>query len=158
MSFVHRPLQVEKVSAEYIKGGCGVCFVWFLSIHFFIDELSVSKSHTDEYRMVQYRLCAIDMQKIEKGSLTIKRASFPSILIISSTNKFESIFASIEWMKTSYLLVLGLYMCTKPYSTRFLCLSLHFYIRIYRVLNFFLYEAVPSCDTQLPLHDKCRIW
>ena len=32
----------------------------------FIDELSVSKSSTDEYRMVQYRICAINMQNIEK--------------------------------------------------------------------------------------------
>ena len=34
-------------------------------------------------------------------------------------------------------------MCTKSYSTRFLCFSLYFCIRLHRALNFFLYEAVP---------------
>ena len=47
-------------------------------------------------------------------------------------------------------------MCTKSYSTRFLYFSLYFCIRLYRVLNFFLYEAVPPCDTQLPLHGKVK--
>ena len=37
-------------------------------------------------------------------------------------------------------------MCTKSYSTRISCFSLYFCIRLYRVLNFFLYEAVPPCD------------
>ena len=35
--FVHRPLKLAKVSAEYIEGGgggCGFGFVWFLSIYF----------------------------------------------------------------------------------------------------------------------------
>ena len=34
VSFVHMPLKVKKFSAEYIEGGCGAGFVWFLSIHF----------------------------------------------------------------------------------------------------------------------------
>ena len=29
---------------------------------------------------------------------------------------------------------------------------------LYRVLCFFLYEAVPPCDTQLPLYGKCITW
>ena len=72
-------------------------------------------------------------------------------------NKHILIKICIQWVeKTSYLLVSELYMCTKSYSTRFLCFLLYFCIRLYRVLNFFLYEAVPPCDTQLPLHGKCR--
>ena len=35
-------------------------------------------------------------------------------------------------------------MCTKSYSTRFLCISLYFFVRLNRVLNFFLYEDVLS--------------
>ena len=32
-------------------------------------------------------------------------------------------------------------MCNKSYSMRFSCFSLYFCIRLYRVLNFYLYEA-----------------
>ena len=32
----------------------------------FCDLISVSKSSTDEHHMVQYHLCAIPMQKIQK--------------------------------------------------------------------------------------------
>ena len=39
-------------------------------------------------------------------------------------------------------------MCNKSYLTRLLCVSWYF---IYRVLNFFVYDAVPLCDTQLPV-------
>ena len=57
----------------------------------------------------------------------------------------------IYWVEeTSYLFVSGLYMCTKSYSKRFLYLSLHFFIKLYRVLILPLYEAIPPCDTQLP--------
>ena len=66
VSFVHRPLKIEKVSAEYIEGAAALVLCDFYQSIFFIGDLSVSKSPTDEYRMVQYRLRAINMQKIEK--------------------------------------------------------------------------------------------
>ena len=66
MSFVHRPLKIEKVSAEYIEGAAALVLCDFYQSISFIGDLSVSKSLTDEYHMVQYRLRAINMQKIEK--------------------------------------------------------------------------------------------
>ena len=41
-------------------------------------------------------------------------------------------------------------MCTKSYSTRFLCLSLHFFIKLFRVLFFSDTKLPPHRDTQLP--------
>ena len=95
----------------------------------------LSKEPPDEIRKFKYTLYSARNymyypieHAIEesKGHLTINRASFPSILIICSTNHIW-IKLCINWVeKTSYLLVSALYMCTKSYSTRFLCFSLYF--------------------------------
>ena len=42
-------------------------------------------------------------------------------------------------------------MLSTSYLTRFFMSFMLFYIRLYSVLNFFLYDAVPPCDTQLPV-------
>ena len=57
-------------------------------------------------------------------------------------NKQIWIEMCIYWVEKTYFLVSGLYMWNKSYFTKFLCLSLYFFIRLYRVLNFFLYDTV----------------
>ena len=111
VSFVHRPLNVEKVSAKYIEGGCGVDFVWFLSIHFLYDVLSVSKSPTDKYRKVQHRLCVINMQEIEKSKWKIfenvkKENFFKNVLfyLLVFFNSKDSCFFFIIYFYTFILM------------------------------------------------------
>ena len=60
-------------------------------------------------------------------------------------------FLNREVKKTFKFWVLGHYLYSKYQYSRFLCLSGHFFVRIYRDFNFFLYDTVPSSDTQLPL-------
>ena len=63
-----------------------------------------------------------------------------------------------EVKKTSKFWVSGPYLYSKYQQLKFLCLSWHFFVRIYRQFNFFLYNAVPPFVTQLPLKDKCKSW
>ena len=53
--------------------------------------------------------------------------------------------------------VSGPYLYNKYQESRFLCLSGHFFVRMYRHFNFFLYDSVPPCVTQLPLKYKCKL-
>ena len=66
MSLVHRHPKVETVSTDYIEGVAALGLCDFYQFIPFIDELSVSKSPTDKYRMMQYHRSANNMQKIEK--------------------------------------------------------------------------------------------
>ena len=95
---------------------------------------------------------------VDKGSITIRRTPFPSMLVNFSTFAFLFIFFNHEVKITLKFWVSGPYLYNKYHLSRFLCLSGHFFVRIHRDFIFFLYDTVPPCDTQLPLEDKCRLW
>ena len=89
----------------------------------------------------------------KKGSLTIRPFFFPTaekhVGQLFNFRIFIKLFIH-EVQKTSKFWVLGLYLLNKYQKSRFLCLIGHFVIRIYRDINFVLYDAVPPRDTQLP--------
>ena len=82
VSFVHRHLKVELVSTEYIKGVATLDLCDFYQ-SIFIHELLKSNIPTYEYRIVQYLLCAFNMQHIEK--LRWKKLRLGFVLFIFST-------------------------------------------------------------------------
>ena len=67
-------------------------------------------------------------------------------------------FCIHEVNKTLKFWISGPYFYNKYQKSRFLYLSGHFFVRIYRDFNFYLYDTVPPCDTQLPLKYKCILW
>ena len=89
---------------------------------------------------------------ILKGHLTIKRASFPSILIICSTNKFESKLAFIEKRKHHICWYQGC-ICVPNLIQR----DFYFFLT-YIEFYFFYTKLPPPCGTQLPLYGKCITW
>ena len=92
-----------------------------------------------------------------KGSITIRRTAIPSMLVNFQLSHFYWIFHS--WSKENIkVLGIGPYLYKIYQQSRFLCLSGHFFVRIYRDFNFVLYGTVPPCDTQLPLKHKCKLW
>ena len=86
VSYVHRPLKVEKISAEYIEGVAALVLCDFYQSISFIDELPISKQRipTYEYNIVQYYLRALlkyaENREIERKKFCL-RVRFARVLL-----------------------------------------------------------------------------